>query len=160
MKRMLVAIVLVCLGVSGVGAQPAEPPPADNAILFQPVAVALTLLVGIIEVTVEYQHAFGEYFVLSVMPDVAFAPGYGFVGGGAFLGLIAHPLGGGLRGFYIGAYPGILYIEPVLMAAAIVDVGYQWVTRGGLVFGVGGGGKYTTVTGIGFNITINLGFAF
>ncbi len=155
MKRGIL-ILLLAMCVSSLHAQEA-PVTRSNALLFHPLALAAGAVMGAIEVIVEYQHAFGDYFVASLKPDIAFTS-YGTVFGG-YLGAIVHPVGGGLKGFYIAAYGGAVFVSSYLIPAASLQLGYQWVLKGGFVTGVGGGAKYDSITGVTAALVLPVGFA-
>ena len=160
MKRIVCSLLILAFIVFSLQAEENELAEVkrSNAILFQPVALALSLLIGL-EATVEYQHAFGKYFVLSVMPDIIVVNGT--MGMGLFMGALVHPMGTGLKGFYLGAYPGILFVSSYALPIVMLDIGYQWILKNsGIVLGVGGGAKWSAITGVGANFTFNLGFAF
>lgn len=159
--RAIVAFLVMLLIAGGVWAESADETAAEppkNALLFRPGALLLGALSGTLEICVEYQRAFGEYFVLALIPDVAFT--YTGTVFGVQVGGVAHPIGGGLKGFYIGLYPGVYFAGPYVIAAATVELGYQWVFASGFALALGGGASYLYAIGPKANLNISVGFAF
>lgn len=158
MKKYLVCMLVLLLCSGFIFAREETPQERKNAIVFKPGSLMLGALIGVVDIFVEYQHAFGQYFVLTVAPEIAFS----FLGTavGVELGAVIHPTGHGLKGFYFGFYPGIYVGDWAWTTSWSLELGYEWVFNSGFVLVLGGGAGYIWISGPTPRLNISLGFAF
>jgi hypothetical protein len=162
MKRIAVAVIIVVLCVFQPAAAESSGDDAtpSNAILLELSELAISFggqswLVGI---AAEYQRVLGNHLVLSLIPELTV--GSDTNKAGALLGLVVHPFGGGLRGMFIGAYPGFTCESRSVHFVAEADVGYQWVLDHGIVVHLSIGGRQYGRIGITRSGSFRIGFAF
>jgi hypothetical protein len=152
------ALMLLCV-LPIAASEPADPDPTPvNALLFELNGLSLGGRSWLVGFAVEYQRALGNTIVISLIPELTVGSIRNEIG--VLLGLVVHPLGGGLRGLFIGAYPGINYTSQSVYCIAEADVGYQWVMECGIVVHLSIGGRYNGRVGITRSGSFRIGFAF
>ena len=160
MKKVLILMFMVVL-VSGVFAQDdTQESDRKNAVVFKPLILLVGAIIDVIDIAVEYQRAFGEHFVLTVMPEIALTA----VGSAVALemGAVFFPLKFKryLHGFYLGVYPKVLYSSGESAWSAAAKLGFQWALPSGFIIGLGGGAYYASFIGVSPLLDFGIGFSF
>ena len=161
MKKVLILMFMVVL-VSGVFAQDdTQESDRKNAVVFKPLILLVGAIIDVIDIAVEYQRAFGEHFVLTVMPEIALTA----VGSAVALemGAVFFPLKFKryLHGFYLGVYPMILGNSTgAILWRISAKLGFQWALPSGFIIGLGGGARIDSWAGIFPSVDFGIGFSF
>ena len=100
MKKALLIIALVAVAASVGFADEIE---RRDSLAVNPLAAIISLAYGTVDIVMEYQHLFGSYLSLVVMPEILFGPG--IFGAAAGVGVNVYPFGKGLKGLFIGLVP-------------------------------------------------------
>ena len=157
-KRALLIIVLIAVAASAGFAEEVE---RRDSLAVNPLATIFSLTMNSVDILLEYQHLFGSYVSLVVMPEIFFGPG--LFGGAVGLGVNVYPFGRGFRGLFIGLIPlgGVIsaynYIFPFY--GAVFKLGFQWVFDSGFLLSGAAGGDWDNYSGIGPHIAVYLGYA-
>ncbi len=158
MKKAFLIIVLVALAASLGFAEDIE---RRNSLGVNPLAAIFSLTMNSVDILLEYQHLFGSYVSLVVMPEILF--GQGLFGAAVGLGVNVYPFGKGFNGLFIGLVPlgGIISVYNYLfpLYGAVFRLGFQWVFRSGFLLSAAAGGGWDNYSGIGPHIAVYLGYA-
>jgi hypothetical protein len=133
----------------------------SNAIMLNPLSALLGLAFGLVNVSIEYDHAFTDWLGLNVTPSFTYwkFSGVEIIGGGVELGPRFMPSSDKLDGFFVQPLFVFLYYTgedtdngttaEVAGGAigAAVDVGYTWTWAPGFALGLSGGIAYTQFIG-------------
>ena len=108
------------------------------------------------EFVLEGQTALTELLSITSIVDITVRE---FFGACIQIGPQLRPMGNYLKGFFIGFYPGIGYIERLFFALNL-ETGYQWIFGSGFVLGLSAGGIYIPPEDFKFYLSAQIGYAF
>ena len=132
----------------------------NSAFLFRPLATAISPIYGGFEFVLDGQTAFSKNLVINAILDIGTIEDIFFTG--LNLGPQYNITGDYLNGFYIGMYPGYLYMTDYYdyeyLFTFMFEVGYQKVNEKGFTWGLYTGYLFAGISSFKFGLKI--GFAY
>jgi len=159
MKKIIVCFILFFMVFGIAFSENTDEWNWGGLVRFRPLATVLPLLLGGFEIVA----CWTPYVTPSIgIPiEIDFASILGLTGFGISAGIEAIPLRHKEKsGLFLTALIGLMFIEQNVSFLGRADIGYQLVTDGGFVFTPALGLKYNGISGIAFDLMLDIGFGY
>ena len=159
MKRIFMLILLLLVFTGLVFSQSTDEWKWGGLIRFRPFATIVSVAMGGFEIVADWI----PYVTPSIgIPiEIDYCKIYGISGFGIMTGFEAIPARHREKsGFYLTALMGAFFIDKYSTFAVRGNVGYQIVSDSGFVFTPAFGVKYNGISGVSFDLMLDIGFAY
>ena len=158
MKKIVFCLVVLAAIAGIVYSQNAEENKWDGTVRFKPYATAAGISMGILEFAIDWVPYLTKNMGIPVCFDIAY--GGGISAFGLMTGIEVVPSRKEKNGLYMCALAGPIFLLGDVIFSYKTDIGYQMVKNNGFVFTPAIGIKGPGLTGMSFDLMLDIGFAY
>ena len=159
MKRIVLFAIIFFVVITFAFSQDTNEWNWGGLVRFRPAATIITAIFGGFEIVADWIPYVTPNIGIPV--EIDFLSIGGLFGFGIMAGIEAVPIIHKEKsGLYLTALLGALFIDKYTTFCGRANVGYQIVSNGGFVFTPAIGAKYSGMSGISFDLMLDIGFAY